>query len=119
MRRFIRNLIFFILPIIAYLLIEGILPVTTFAFRSFEAIKFVTRIPRVGDFYPNINLTVNAVGDLCHHTDNEIVKLETLKTDRIGYRNDVFIEEADILFIGDSFIQGSGLSQEEDRKSVV
>jgi hypothetical protein len=54
---------------------------------------------------------MNAVGDMCHHTKNAIIKHEIWKTDKLGFRNDAFIDSSDILFIGDSFIEGSALTQ--------
>jgi len=50
---------------------------------------------------------------------NDLYKRENWITDKLGYRNDTFVQEADILFIGDSFIAGSGLSQDQTISSKV
>lgn len=113
MNRFLKKTILFILPLLLWTIVEGLLPITTFTFRHYEAIQFKTNILRSSSYYQNINSTMNAVGDLCHHTDHEILKLETWRSDKLGFRNNQFIQEADILFIGDSFVQGAGLNQEE------
>jgi len=114
MKIFLKKLIFFIfIPTIIWGIIEAFLPITFFTHRHFEAISFQTRVPTHTYMYPNISSSMNAVGDMCHHTENEIIKQEVWQTDKLGFRNDKFIEEADILFIGDSFIEGSSLSQEE------
>ncbi len=63
--------------------------------------------------YPNISSSINAAGDLCHHTSHAIIKREFWKTDKFGFRNNDFIEDPDIVLIGDSFIAGCGLSQDE------
>ena len=119
MKRFIKQFIFFITPLTLWPISEGLLPSTTFAFRHYEALLFKSKVPHLTQFYPNINSEMNAVGDLCHHTDNSIIKIEKWKTDKLGFRNNTFIEEADILLIGDSFILGSGLSQEETLSSKI
>jgi len=113
MKKFILNIFLFLTPIIVLLIIEGLLPSTFFAFRTWESISFATRVPHYSSFYPNSVTLMNANGDLCHHTDKAIVKSEFWITDKLGFRNNEFVDEADILFIGDSFIAGSGLSQNE------
>jgi hypothetical protein len=119
MKRFIKHFVFFIIPIIIWPISEGLLPITTFTFRHFEALSFKSKVPHLTRFYPNINSEMKAVGDLCHHTDNSIIKIEKWRTDELGFRNNKFTEEADILLIGDSFIQGSSLSQEETISSKI
>ena len=112
MKKKLRYLLFF-LPIITWLVIEASLPVTFFTYRHWEALSYSTFIPHQHHWYPNIESSKNAVGDLCHHTSHEIIKHEYWKTDQLGFRNDSLIRNADIILIGDSFVAGSGLSQEE------
>ena len=99
------------LPLL-FLFVEVLIPLNTFTYRPWEALNYKSKKGLAFPFYPNQSLVMNSVGDLCHHTQNEVIKYETWKTDRLGYRNDKFIKKADVLFIGDSFIAGSGLSQD-------
>ena len=113
-KNFLRKLSYFILiPFIILGIIDAFLPITFFTHRHFEAISFQSGIPSKTKFYPLISSQMFAVGDLCHHTPFEVYKYERWVTDKLGYRNEKFIRKADILFLGDSFFQGSGLSQEE------
>ena len=60
-----------------------------------------------------------AVGDLCHHTEFEIEKDIRWKTDKIEYRNDSFVNKADVLLIGDSFFIGTSLSQDSTITNIL
>ncbi|MFA6512277.1 MAG: hypothetical protein WCV86_04100 [Patescibacteria group bacterium] len=111
MKKFINTLTLFSLSaLIIIVLCEIFIPVTVFFYRPWEAISF-SKIPANAPFYTNATLTMNSVGDLCHHTENSIIKNESWKTDELGFRNDNYIKSADILIIGDSYIAGSGLTQ--------
>ncbi len=46
-------------------------------------------------------------------------KSELWITDEIGYRNNKFIEDPDVLLIGDSFILGSSLSQDSTLTNLL
>ena len=111
MRRFILKTVLFSLPLLL-LFAEVLLPTNTFTYRPWEALIYNSKKGLAFSFYPNQSLVMNSVGDLCDHTQNEIIKYENWNTDKLGYRNDTFIKKADVLFIGDSFIAGSGLSQD-------
>jgi hypothetical protein len=74
---------------------------------------FKNNVLSYAPFYADKKLTVEAVGDLCHHTPKAVTRTESWITDKLGYRNDVFVEQPDILFIGDSFVAGSSLSQDK------
>jgi hypothetical protein len=101
-------------PTIIYCIIEVSLPMTFYTHRAWEAFVFASKnVPRRSKFYPNINSMVNDVGDLCYNTNNAILKKVYWKTDKLGFRNDTFVEDPDVLFMGDSFFAGSGLSQDE------
>ena len=104
MKRFIIKILIFSLPIIS-LGFEGFLPLSTFTFRPFEALLFIhskTGMP----FYPNHYIQMQSEGDLCQDTKNAIKKEEEWITDEIGYRNNKFINDPDVLLIGDSFLVG-------------
>jgi hypothetical protein len=92
---------------------EAFLPPTTFSFRPYEGLTYSSKVPRRSSLYPNSKVFMTAYGDLCHHTSKAIAKPEFWITDKLGFRNDEFIDEADILFIGDSFFAGASLSQNE------
>lgn len=101
------------LPLLAIGITEAALPITFFTHRHIESLYFRSGIPAKTRMYPNITSSMEAVGDLCHHTRYAVAKHETWVTDKLGFRNDTFTEQPEILFIGDSFIMGSGLSQDE------
>jgi hypothetical protein len=111
MKKFILKTVFFLLPLFL-LIVEALLPLNKFTYRPWEALIYNSKNGLAFPFYPNQSLIMNSVGDLCHHTQNEVIKYENWNTDKLGYRNDKFIKKADVLFLGDSFIAGSGLSQD-------
>lgn len=113
MKKFILKLLLFSIPAILLIVTEVLLKPNFFTFRPWEGLKYSTKVATYCQFYPNQSLEMNAVGDLCHHTDKAVVRRERWVTDQLGYRNDAFIEQADVLIIGDSFIAGTGLSQED------
>ncbi|WP_162127747.1 alginate O-acetyltransferase AlgX-related protein [Flavobacterium phycosphaerae] len=114
MKQFLTKIfLFLLLPILLWGIIEAVLPITTFTHRTSEAICFVTKIPHEASYYPNIDSKMIAVGDMCHHTKYQVYKEEIWKTDDLGFRNNEFIANPDILIIGDSFTQGTSLSQNQ------
>lgn len=113
MKKFLLLLLAFLIPILILMVVEVLLPANTFSFRPWEGLKYSTKVATYCQFYPNETVEMDAVGDLAHHTDKAMVRKEYWKTDKLGYRNDAFIEQADILFIGDSFIAGTGLTQDD------
>ncbi len=114
MRKFLLNIIhFLIIPFFIWGIIEAFLPPTFFTHRHFEALSFKTNVPRKTDWYPNIHSKMMATGDLCFNTNNSVFKSEEWITDKFGYRNEEFVDKPDVLFLGDSFIMGSSLSQNE------
>lgn len=113
MKKFLVSLLVFLIPIILLMVTEVVLPPNFFAFRPWEALKYSTTVATYCQFYPSETVEMDAVGDLRHHTPKAVVRRELWITDKIGYRNDAFVEEADVLIIGDSFIAGTGISQED------
>ena len=111
-RFIIKTILFLLIPFFILGITESLLPVTFFTHRHWEAIAFDNKnMPSYSPVYENLRSFKMAQGDLCHHTGNAILKSELWITDKLGFRNDTFIEQADILFIGDSFTAGSSLSQ--------
>jgi hypothetical protein len=114
MKKFIKKIFLFLfIPVIITATIEELLPVTFFTHRPWEALEFHTSIPHNSKFYPNTTASMDAQGDLCYNTDKAVLRRESWITDKLGYRNDSFIQQPDILFIGDSFIAGCSLNQNE------
>ncbi|MCX6308679.1 MAG: hypothetical protein NTY32_07595, partial [Bacteroidia bacterium] len=113
MKKFLISILVFLIPILLLMVTEVLLPTNTFAFRPWEALKYSTTVPTYCMFYPNETVEMDAVGDLRHHTPKAVLRRELWKTDKLGFRNDAFVEEADVLIIGDSFITGTGISQED------
>jgi hypothetical protein len=111
MRKFITKILFFTLaPLIVIFISYIVIPVKLLTYRPWEALTF-SNIPANSPFYPNTSLDMNSVGDLCHHSNNSIQKHEYWKIDELGFRNDKYIKDIDILIIGDSYIAGSSLNQ--------
>jgi alginate O-acetyltransferase complex protein AlgJ len=110
MKKFIYTLIIFSLPIFIYFTLNFFL-VDKIAYRPYEAISFYQSIPYLGHFYPNSKMDMTSVGDLCHHTKYAVQKKESWETDSLGFRNHEIVEHPDILFIGDSFFAGTGMTQ--------
>lgn len=112
MKQYLKKLtVFLIVPVIMLLLCDTLIPVTALVYRPWEAVVF-SKFPSNSPFYPNTTIYMNSVGDLCHHSPNSNFKDEYWKTDELGFRNDKYIKDADVLIIGDSYIAGSGLTQE-------
>ncbi|MBP1639846.1 MAG: alginate o-acetyltransferase AlgJ [Bacteroidetes bacterium] len=114
MKHFLRKFLLFTSPILLLWITEAfILPPNFFTYRLWESLRYSSQIPRVGPFYPNITLDMTEQGDLGHHTANAMDKKVVWKTDEWGFRNDRFIADPDVLIIGDSFVAGTGLSQDQ------
>jgi hypothetical protein len=111
MKKFILKAFLFSFPFF-FFIIEGFLPLSMFTYRPWEALMFANREAALYPFYPNQHLEMTSVGDLCHHTKFQIPKTENWVTDKLGFRNNYFIEDPDILIVGDSFVAGCGLSQD-------
>jgi hypothetical protein len=117
MKKFLFKILIFSLPIIS-LGFEVFLPISTFTFRPDESLLF--KHPGIGTpFYPNQRLEMQSVGDLCAYTEYSVNKNLLWLTDEIGYRNDVFIENPDVVIIGDSFVLGSGSTQDSTLANLL
>ncbi len=117
MRYFLYKLILFFIPFAIIPIFEAfIIPTNFFTFRSWEALSFSNKACRrlaQAPFYPNCTLRMKEQGDLVPYTNKSIVKNTVWITDQLGYRNDKFVSDPDILLFGDSFFVGNGLSQSE------
>lgn len=109
MKKFLIKILLFLLPLSIFF-IEGFLPYDSFTFRPWESLLFKSN--RSFFFYPNTQIDMISTGDLCHHTPNAIKRNEKWIVDDIGFRNNKYIENPDILLIGDSFIAGSSITQD-------
>lgn len=118
MKKFIIKSLLFILPLSIFF-IEGFLPLDTFTYRPWETLLYKTKSSIAFPFYPNKNIDMLSVGDLCHHTKYAIQKRENWITDKLGYRNDTFIYNPDVVIIGDSFVAGSSLEQDSTLTNLL
>lgn len=117
MKKFIIKALVFCSPIIA-LGFEAFMPPSLFTFRPYEALLF--NHSEIGmPFYPNQTLQMNSEGDLCYYTNNAVKKNEFWITDKIGYRNNRFIEDPDVLLIGDSFLVGTSITQDSTLTNLL
>ena len=113
-KRFLKKFLIFSSPILLFWIAEAfILPPNFFNYRLWESLLYSSQIPRMGPFYPNTHIDMTEQGDLGHHTAKAVNKHALWITDEWGFRNDRFIADPDILIVGDSFVAGTGLSQEE------
>lgn len=115
MNKFLKKLICFILIPISILWIVEIfcLPINYFSHRNWEAMLLQSKIPIYGPCFPNVDIQSVEQGDLAYRTEFAIDKKVIWKTDKLGFRNEKVMSEPDVLVIGDSFIAGSSLSQEQ------
>jgi hypothetical protein len=118
MKKYLIKVLLFIMPL-SLLLIEGFLPDNEFTYRPWEALVYIKKEGAAFPFYPNRSVDMTSEGDLCHHTDRAIKKRENWITDKLGYRNNTFIEDPDIVLIGDSFIAGSSLPQDSTLANLI
>ena len=101
------------IPVFGLSLFEILMPPNLFTHRPWEALAYQSRIPRHAIFYPNSNISMMSTGDLVYYTDKSIKRQENWITDKLGFRNDEFFDQADILFVGDSYTAGTGLNQND------
>lgn len=98
-----------------YILELFVLPVNFFTFRVWEALA-VRQLKDIlpGPFYSNMQLDMVEQGDMGHHTSYALKQRVHWETDPYGYRKrDEKVNKYDIVVVGDSFIAGSRLSQED------
>lgn len=110
MNKFIHKILIFCVAFIPFGL-EVFLPLNTFTFRPDEALLYAHS--GLGfPFYPNHEIEMQSQGDLAAFSKYSIAKDLFWITDSLGYRNNKFIHDPDIVIIGDSFVLGSSLTQD-------
>ncbi len=120
MKKFVvRTLLSVFFPLIILAGTEILLPLNTFTFRAWESLIVKTSEVFYGTFYYEKKLEMTEQGDLAHHTKFAVEKKVKWQTDKLGFRNDVFKKNPEILLIGDSFIAGSALSQENTLSELI
>ncbi len=120
MKKFLVKLVLFLSPFIIAQAVElFVLPIDFFTFRVWESLRIMGPSLSTGKFYPNIRLEKVEVGTLARNTDYAEHQKVTWITDRYGYRNTNAWEKPDVVIIGDSFIVGDTLSQEELLSEVL
>ncbi len=118
MKKLVLKLSLFFLPL-SILFVEILLPKNQFTYRPWEALLFYHPKEIGYPYYPNQHIEMYAVGDLGYRTKNEIRRYENWHTDKLGYRNDSFINDPDVLLIGDSYIVGTGLPQDSTLSNTL
>lgn len=114
MKKFILRTLLFLSPFLFIYTIQGFLPIYAFTHKFYESPLYrSTVIPHNFPIYANQKGEMTGYGDLCFNTAYEIPKNENYITDELGFRNDKFVENPDILIIGDSYTMGATLGQPE------
>lgn len=114
-RSFLLKLGLIFSPFIILIAIElFVLPPDYFTFRFYETIRighFNTQL--YGPFYPNVDMDKIEQGDLAPYTSYAVKRRVILHTDKYGYRKVNTERRSEVVIIGDSYIWGSGLTQDE------
>lgn len=114
MKKFILRTLLFLSPFIIIEVAQGFLPIYTFTHKFYESPLYKsTVIPHSYPIYANQKGKMTGVGDLCFNTKYAIPKDESYITDELGFRNDKFIKNPDIIIIGDSYTMGATLNQSQ------
>jgi hypothetical protein len=118
MKKLVFNLFLFIIPALLWMIISNeVLPASVWTYRAWEALRvYNSRLPTgFGPFYPDYKLRMTEQGDLAHHTRFSLPKKVVWETDELGFRNRPNTKDRpiDILLIGDSFIAGTSLDQDQ------
>ncbi len=114
MKKFLIKLVLFLSPFIVSVFVElFILPIDFFTFRVWEALRITGNMLSTGKFYPGMKIEKVEVGALARNTASSVHRKVTWITDEYGYRNSQAYDKPDVVIIGDSFIAGDTLSQEE------
>jgi hypothetical protein len=120
MKKFLLKLVLFLLPFIIVQAVElFVLPIDFFTFRVWESLRIMGSSISTGKFYPNFRLEKVEVGTLAKNSNNAVRQKVVWITDRYGYRNTNAWEKPDVVIIGDSFIVGDTLSQEQMLSEVL
>lgn len=119
MFRFLRDIAWFAI-FCGVLSLAELLPAEWYTFATWDALAYNTARPfSYGAFYRNQSTSRSEVLSLAHRLGWERREDIAWRTDRLGNRNDEFIETPDVILIGDSFLAGFGVSQENTLVSLV
>lgn len=114
MKKFILRTLLFLSPFLIIEISQGFLPIYTFTHKFYESPLYKsTVVPHNFPIYANQEGKMTGVGDLCFNTKYELPKDESYITDELGFRNNKFIKNPDILIIGDSYTMGATLNQSQ------
>jgi alginate O-acetyltransferase complex protein AlgJ len=103
----------FSLPFILCFAVElFILPIDYFTLRPWESLVVQNVQVMDGPFYPNQKVHQIVAGEIAPHSPYAVFKPEDWVTDKYGYRNRNVKESPEVVLIGDSFVAGSGLTQD-------
>lgn len=120
MKKFLLKLVLFLSPFIIAQAVElFVLPIDFFTFRTWEALRIMGPSLSTGKFYPNFRLEKAEVGTLAKNSNDAAHQKVTWVTDQYGYRNTNAWEKPDVVIIGDSFIAGDTLDQQEILSEVL
>jgi alginate O-acetyltransferase complex protein AlgJ len=115
-----KTMVLFAIPLVVWIIIElVVLPLDFFTFRVWETLVVTSNKMLPGPFYPEVTITKVEEGELVPHTVFAEKKKVTWKTDSWGYRNNSGDGHQDIVIIGDSFITGTKLDQDEIMPEVL
>ncbi|MBJ6725948.1 alginate O-acetyltransferase AlgX-related protein [Geomesophilobacter sediminis] len=114
MKKLLWKLTLFCLPLLLVSAAATLLPLNFFTFKLWEALVVRWRNPLLsGPFYPSRRMAMVEEGDLGHGTRYAIRRNAIWETDRYGFRAKERSENPEIVVVGDSYIVGTSLSQDE------
>lgn len=96
-----------------------ILPIDFFCFRVWEALNTQGSSINTGQFYPNMEVDKKEEGWLVHHTKYAVKKDVKWITDKYGYRKKNTDAKPKIILIGDSFMAGDAITQDDMLSEVL
>ncbi len=103
-----------LLPFVLCIIVEiFILPIDYFTFRPWETLVVQNVKVMTGPFYPGMDVQKVAAGEIAPHSQYAVPQLEHWITDKYGFRNRDASTPPDVVLIGDSYIAGAALTQDE------
>ncbi len=109
-----KTFLFVVIPAFVLWFVEVVLlPINYFTHRNWESLYVKSNIPHYGPFFPNRTVTSVEQGDLAFNTNQAVLKNVVWKTDALGFRNEKLEINPDITVVGDSFIVGTSMTQND------